>query len=134
MDYLGIKVDGRTYRVRIIYDTYADAFQLIEGPNAGDMQSGRHERDLIGTAATYEMGIEPDPRYPGDFDDLYALLRSPVSSHSIVVYDGQTTLTYNAQIQSGRRVFKGILGGVNRWAGSVIQFVPSAPQWEAGGA
>lgn len=131
MAYLGITMDGTYYRVRIPYDTYADEFQLIEGPNAGDTLDDTHERDLIGTRAVYEMGIQPDPRYPEDFDALYAALRSPVDSHSVTVFDGQNSLTYQAQIQRGRRVYKGILGGVRQYLGSVIQFVPEKPQWEA---
>ena len=131
MSYLGLTLDGTTYRVRIVYDTYADTFQLIEGPNAGDMLNGRHERDLIGTTATYEMGIEPDPQHPEDFDALYAELRSPVPTHTVLVYDGQSALQYECMIQSGRRVYKGILGGVRLYSGSVISFIPVSPQWEA---
>lgn len=129
MAYQRFAMDGTTYRVRIVYDTYADSFELVEGTNAGPMLSDRHERDLLGTRAVYEMGFEPDPLYPQDFDALYAALRSPVDSHSITVFDGQSTLTYNAQIQSGRRLYKGVLGGVRQYAGSVVQFVPSEPQW-----
>lgn len=131
MAYLGIKMDGVTYRVRIPYDTYADTFQLVEGPNAGDMLNARHERDLTGTAATYEMGVQPDPAHPEDFDAFYTAIRSPVNFHRIEVFDGQETLTYDAMIQGGRRVFKGILGGRRLYNGSVIQFIPVAPQWEA---
>ena len=131
MGYLGLTLDGVSYRVRIPYDTYADTFTLIEGPNADDMLNDRHERDLIGTKATYEMGIEPDPRHPGDFDALYAALRSPVKTHTVLVFDGQSAIQYECMIQSGRRVFKGILGGVKQYSGSVIQFIPIQPQWEA---
>lgn len=131
MAYLGIKMDGIDYRVRIVYDTYADTFNLIEGPNADDMLNARHERDLTGTKATYEMGVEPDPLHPEDFDAFYSAIRSPVDSHSIQVFDGQQTLTYNAMITTGRRVYKGILGGVRHYSGSVIQFIPIEPQWEA---
>lgn len=129
MGYLGITVDGRAYRVKIVYDTYIDTFELVEGPNAGDMMSGLHRRDLRGTRAVYEMGIQPNPLYPDDFDDLYDLLRSPVDSHSVTVIDGQGTLTYDAQIQRGQRVYKGILSGRNIYEGGVIQFVPAKPQW-----
>lgn len=131
MAWLGINMDGIQYRVRIVYDTYADSFQLIEGPAMGDMLSDRHERDLIGTKATYEMGVEPDPLYPEDFDAFYESIRSPVNTHRITVFDGQQDLTYDAMITAGRRVFKGILSGVREYAGSVIQFVPVEPQWEA---
>lgn len=130
MEFMRITMDGVTYRVRVVYDTYADEFELIEGPNAGDMLSGRHERDLIGTRATYEMGVEPDPRYPQDFDAFYAAVRAPVVSHSITVFDGQSTLTYNAMIERGSRVYRGTLGGVRRYGGATIRFVPVTPQWE----
>lgn len=131
MEYMTLTLDGITYRVRVVYDTYADTFELVEGPNAGDMLSGDRNRDLIGTKATYEMRVEPDPRYPADFDAFYAAVRAPVDTHSITVYDGQTTLTYQAMIQSGSRVLRGTVGGVRRYRGSTIRFVPSAPQWEA---
>lgn len=129
MAYQRFTMDGTTYRVRIVYDTYADSFELVEGTNRGDMLNDRHERDLIGTRAVYEMGIEPDPKFPEDFDALYAAMRAPVPSHSVTVFDGQGTLTYDAQIQRGRRVYKGILGGVRQYGGSVFQFIPSEPQW-----
>lgn len=133
MGYQRLTVDGITYRVRILRDTYADNFTLVEGPNAGDMQSGRHERDLVGTRAVYEMGVEPDPAYPDDFDALYELLRSPVDSHVVTVLDGQSSLTYSAQIQSGGRIYKGRVGGRRMYGGSVFRFVPTSPQWEASG-
>lgn len=131
MGYTRLTIDGLIYRVRIVYDTYADNFELIEGPNAGDMQSGRRERDLIGTRDVYEMQIEPDPKYPEDFDSLYALLRSPVDSHTVTVFDGQGYLTYAAQIQGGGRTYRGVVGGRRTYGGGVFRFVPSSPQWEA---
>ena len=131
MDYLRLKMDDIVYRVRIVYDTYADTFNLLEGPNAGDMLNFRHERDLVGTAATYEMGVQPDPNFPEDFDAFYSSIRSPVNSHRIEVFDGQETLTYDAMVTTGRRVYKGILGGIRQYEGAVVQFVPIQPQWEA---
>lgn len=132
MAYMRITMDGTTYRVRVLYDSYIDSFSLIEGPNAGDMLSGRHERDLIGSADTYQMAVEPDWNYPEDFDAFFAALRAPVDSHTITVLDGQDTITYNAMIQSGQRTYKGQLSGVHRWAGLTVQFVPITPQREAG--
>ena len=131
MAWLGINMDGIQYRVRVVYDTYADTFTLIEGPAADDMLNNRHERDLVGTSAVYEMGVEPDPAHPEDFDAFYASIRSPVNSHKITVFDGQNELTYDAMITTGRRVFKGILSSLRQYGGSVIQFIPIQPQWEA---
>lgn len=133
MNPLGITMDGRVYRVLVMEDSYRDSFALIEGPNAGDMLSGRHERDLAGTAATYEMEVRPDPRYPLDFTAFYEAVRAPVDSHSITVFDGQKQLTYDAMIQSGGRTYTGTRNGVRLYSGMLVRFVPIEPQWEVSG-
>lgn len=133
MNPLGITMDGRTYRVLVIQDTYRDAFALIEGPNAGDMLNDRHERDLSGTKDTYEMEIKPDPRYPLDFTAFYEAVRAPVDSHSVTVIDGQGMLTYDAMIQTGERTYQGTRNGVRLYNGMLVRFVPKEPQWEANG-
>ena len=89
MAYLGVTVDGRSFRVRIVKDTYREHIDFIEGPLNGDMESGRHERDLKGVSATYYMTVEPDYRYLQDYDDLWTLLRQPVDSHSVTVIENQ---------------------------------------------
>lgn len=129
MGYLGVTVDGRLFRVRIVRDTYREHVDFIEGPLAGDMESGRHERDLKGVSATYYMTVEPDYRYLQDYDDLWTLLRQPVDSHSVTVIENQGTLTYNAQIQTLDRTLDGVLGGWRLTKNMTLAFVPSAPQW-----
>lgn len=133
MAYLGVTVDGTYYRVRIIKDTYREHIDFVEGPLNGDMESGRHERDLKGVAATYYMSVEPDNRYPEDYDNLWELLRQPVDSHSVTVFEGQNTLTYSAQIQTLDRTYDGLLSGRKRWKGMVLAYVPSVPQWRPAG-
>ena len=125
-----ITMDGVTYRVCIVADSYMDEFELVEGPTNGDMLNDRHERDLIGTRATYSMEVERDPRYPLDYQQFYEAIRSPVNSHSVTVIDGQNMLTYQAQIQSGSRVYDKTVNGVRLYKGVVVNFVPEAPQWE----
>lgn len=131
MAFMNIQLDGTTYRVRVEYDTYIESFRLVEGINAGDMISNRHERDLSGTASTYEMLVRADPRYPLDFDSFFSTIRSPVDSHLVTVYDGQGLLTYESMIQGGSRILKGTVGGIRRWDVCPVQFVPLAPQWKA---
>ena len=121
-------MDGRTYRVRLVYNTLVRAFELLEGPNAGYMLSKRHERDLAGTGFSYSMGIEPDPEYPGDYDDLFDALSNPVSSHVITVPYGQTTMTYAAEITGGSDTYKGTLSGVEQWGGLTVDFRYISPQ------
>ena len=125
-------MDGTTYRVRIVYNTLERAFELLEGPNAGDMLNFRHERDLAGTGYSYQMRIEPDPDYPTDYDDLFDALSAPVDSHTITVPYGQTTMTYDAEITSGSDTYDGTLSGVEQWRGLTVNFRYIAPQREAG--
>ena len=131
MAYMRLTMDGTTYRVRIVYNTLARAFSLIEGSNAGDMLSGRHERDLIGTGYTYEMGIEPEPQFQEDYDAFYDAISEPVDSHVITVPYGQTTMTYEAMIESGSDIYRGKLSTVNQWSGLVVRFRYITPQKEA---
>ena len=130
MAFIGLTMDGTAYRVRIVYDTYMRAFQLMEGTNAAYMLSGRYERDLIGTAYTYEMRVEPDPRYPEDYDAFFDAISQPVPSHSITVFNGQDTMTYDAMIQSAQDTYKGILSGVHQWGNLTVRYIPIEPQME----
>lgn len=122
MNFVRIRVDNRAYSVRVVYNTFVRAWNLVEGPNAGDMLSGRHERDLVGTKYTYSMEIEPDPRYQTDYDALVDALSAPVPSHVVTVPNGQGTLTYTAMIESGSDVYRGQLGGQRRWGGMTVTF------------
>ena len=130
MELMTILMDGVTYRVRVVYNTLVRAFELVEGPNAGEMLSGRHERDLIGTKYTYEMGVEPDPRYQSDYDAFFEALSAPVDSHSITVPNGQSTLTFNAMIESGSDTYRGQLAGQRRWGSLTVTFKAISVQKE----
>ena len=124
-----ITVDGNTYRVHVVPDTVKRIAELIEGPVSGDMLSDRHERDLSGTKFTYQMRIEPDWVNYADYDSLFSLLATPTDSHSVTLPFGQSTITFDAMIQS---VDDGLIGnalGVNRWHGMTVRFVPIEPQW-----
>lgn len=123
-----IVMDGVTYRVRVVYDSMERAFSLLEGPNAGDMLSGRHERDLLGTRYGYAMQVEPDPAHPEDYDAFFQAISAPVDSHEITLPYGQTTITYEAMIESGRDTYAGILGGKKRWKGLQVNYKPIEPQ------
>lgn len=122
MALMRLTVDGTTYRVRIVYNTIVRAFELSEGPNAGDMLSGRYERDLRGTKYNYQMAIEPDPEFPADYDALYEVLSAPVSSHAVVMPYGQTTISYQAMITSGSDTMGNMVGGVREWHGLTVSF------------
>ena len=123
-----LNMDGTTYRVRIVYDTLIRSFELLEGVNAGEMLSGRHERDLLGTGYTYQMQVEPDPRYPTDYDAFFEAISAPVDSHTIIMPYGQTTITYEAMVESGQDTYRGIVGGQTKWRGLTVQYRYIEPQ------
>ena len=123
-----LNMDGTTYRVRIVYDTLIRSFVLLEGVNAGEMLSGRHERDLLGTGYTYQMQVEPDPRYPTDYDAFFEAISAPVDSHTIIMPYGQSTITYEAMVESGQDTYRGIVGGRTKWRGLTVQYRYIEPQ------
>lgn len=123
-----LNMDGTTYRVRIVYDTLIRSFELLEGVNAGEMLSGRHERDLLGTGYTYQMQVEPDPRYPTDYDAFFEAISAPVDSHTIIMPYGQSTITYEAMVESGQDTYRGIVGGRTKWRGLTVQYRYIEPQ------
>lgn len=124
----GIQMDGVHYRVRVVYDTLQESARLPDGPNAGDMLSGRYERDLVGTYYDHQMDVEPDPRYPGDYDAFFAAITAPVATHTVVMPHGQRTITYQAMVYSAQHTSRGKMAGKRRWHGLSVQFQANAPQ------
>lgn len=118
----GIQMDGKTYRVRIVYPSVEETARLEEGVNAGTMLSGRDERDLMGTYYDHELSVEPDPRYPQDYDRFFDDLTAPVPSHVITMPHGQSSVTYEAKVSSARHTAAGVLAGVRRWKGLQVSF------------
>lgn len=123
----GITMDGRKYKVRARFESLEETARLEEGINAGDMLSGDHERDLMGTYLSHVMDVEPDPRYPNEYDAFYAAIIAPVKSHSIVMPHGQGTITYDAMVSEAGHRSRGVLGGVRRWSGLRVEFSSIRP-------
>lgn len=123
-----IIMDGITYRVMIVYDSLARSFELREGPNAGEMLSGRYERDLLGTRYGCQMAVEPDPEHPEDYDAFFDAVSAPVETHRIKMPYGQGFLEYDAMISSGGDNWRGRLAGKNRYSGLVVNYVSIEPQ------
>ena len=124
----GINLDGKDYRVHVIFPSIVNSFEIREGPNSGAAQSGREIRDIIGTAYLYELQAEPDFEHPEDFDALFDALSAPVASHRVVLPFGQESIEFDAAVSSGKRTYHGYSAGYHRWKGLSISFRPIAPQ------
>lgn len=123
----GVQMDGRTYRVGVIRSSIEEKASLKEGVNAGDMLSGRRERDLVGTYYGHSLSVEPDPRYPQDYDQFFEAITAPVPSHAITMPHGQGTVTYEAMVSSVQHKSKGTVGGIRRWGGMTVSFESIRP-------
>lgn len=123
-----ITMDGVRYRVRIVFGSLGRSFAIVEGPNGGTAITARKIRDIIGTEYTYEMQVEPDPRYPEDYDAFYDAISAPVESHWIEMPQGAGTARFEAAVLSGSDTYNGTLRGRNRWKRLRVQFQPAAPQ------
>ena len=123
-----LTIDGVEYNIRIKYETLRRAFDIAEGPNSGTAIDGTMIRDIIGTRYNYQIDIEPDPSDPTDYDAFYQMISDPTPYHEVTFPYGQTTITFNAAIQSGNDVYFGSIGGSNRWRGLSIVFQALAPQ------
>lgn len=130
----GIQMDGKTYRVRVIFPSVEETARLEDGVNAGDMLSGRRERDLVGTYYDHTLSVEPDPRYPQDYDQFFDDITAPVPAHTITMPHGQGTVTYEAMVYSAKHVANGVLAGVRRWRGLQVSFQGIRPVRTPGGA
>ena len=129
----GIQMDGKTYRVRVIFPSVEEDARLEDGITAGKMLSGRWERDLVGTYYDHALSVEPDPRYPQDYDQFFDDISAPVPSHTITMPHGQGTVTYEAMVYSVRRVSNGVIAGVRRWKGLQVYFQGIRPVRTPGG-
>ena len=123
-----IVVDGVEYRVRVVYESLSRSFSIVEGPNGGTAITARTIRDIIGTKYGYEMCIEPDPRYPEDYDAFYEAISAPVESHTVEMPYGSGAMKFEAMIVSGEDTYRGILVNRNAWQGLRVQFKPILPQ------
>lgn len=123
----GITMDGRTYRVRVKFNSRARSFRIPDGPNAGEMLSGRRERDIGGTFYDYAMSVEPNPQYLAEYDSFFEAISAPVPSHSITMPYGQSTITFDAMVTEGGDTDKGHMAGWQRWGGLTVFFESIRP-------
>ena len=128
-----ITIDGVLYRVRIAYPSMSRSFSIVEGQNGGTAITARSIRDIKGTSYAYEMQVEPDPRYPEDYDAFYEVM-SPqfgtdtVHSHMVELPYGAGTQKFEMMVLSGSDAYAGRRMGRNAWKSLKVQFQPITPQ------
>lgn len=130
-DATGITVDGIDYHVRVVFNSLERDFNLLEGGNAGMALSGRTIRDIIGTQYTYIMKVEPLSTSAADqiaYDEFYQAITAPVDYHTVKMPYGQTDITFDAQIISGKDKYCGKRNNHEWWRELSVIFIPMEPQ------
>lgn len=122
-----ITVDGVSYDV-IVVSSIERSFALKQGGQEGTAQTGREILDILGTSYTYSIKVEPNKSNFADYDSFYEAISAPVDYHTIVLPYGQTTITFEAMILSGKDKLKRKAGSNNRWGALSLQVVPIEPQ------
>lgn len=128
-----INVDGRDYRVFVVFKTLTRRGVMVEGQNSGTAQNGKEIRDVIGTAYHYSMEIQPHPDSQADYDSLFDLLTAPVDSHRVRLPYGQGELSFDAAVSEVEDVYCGESAEEKNWRGMKVSFRPIKPQRMAGG-
>ena len=125
---MAVIMDGVTYNVRIAYPTLERSFNIPQGQNRGKSLGYSDIDDIFGTEYGYQFNVEEDPAHRADYDLFYEAISAPVGFHTITLPYGQSTITFQAKVTSGRDVFRGIVGGRRKWEGLEVRFSPIVPQ------
>lgn len=102
--------------------------RIKESKLSGDVKSGRHFRDLVGTYYDYDMEIATDRLSQAEYDSLYEALTAPVESHVVILPYGRTTLQFDAYIQSVDDSYIADNGTDRLWGNLSVKFYAIKPQ------
>lgn len=121
-------IDGVGYNVFVPSGGIKRSGKVLDGDKAGRMQSGRMERDIIGTYYNYAMTVDTAGLSSADYDAMYQVITAPVDYHNIVVPYGQGTLSFRAYIANVDDELIVIDNGRNVWGKLAFNFVAMSPE------
>ena len=122
-----ITIDNVDYDV-LIASNIERAFSLKQGGQGATAQTGREIPDIIGTDYVYTIRVEPNKNKYTDYDTFYEAITSPADYHQVTLPYGQTTITFEAMILSGKDKLTKKVGSSNRWGSLTLKFMPIEPQ------
>ena len=121
-----IKLNGRTFDADVAISSYNRNFNVLDGPNAGRVLSGKMIRDVIGTYLGHKITVfMSGDEYVGldaFWDYLYQ--HSIDDSVHLEAADGQHTISYQAYYTSASQDLEKVENGVNYWGEIEVNFVP----------
>lgn len=106
-------IDGQEFNV--IVTELARKGRVSESKLSGDVKSGAHFRDIIGTYYDYEMTVGSNALSETEYDALFEILTAPVESHEVVLPYGAGTLSFRAYIEDTSDSMTADNGKTRRW-------------------
>lgn len=125
-----IKLNGVEFDADVAISSYNRSFNVLDGPNAGRVMTGRMVRDIIGTYIGHKLTVfRRGDNYAGldKFWD-YLVAHSVDDSVMLEAADGQKTISYEAYYTSASQDIEKVDGGVNYWGDIEVSFVPMEAQ------
>ena len=102
--------------------------RVKESKLSGDVKSGAHFRDIIGTYYDYEMTIGSNALSEAEYDALYEILTAPVEFHRVTLPYGSHTLTFQAYLEDTSDGLTADNGKTRRWGNLSVRFYAQKPQ------
>lgn len=125
-----IKLNGIEFDADVAIGKYNRNFNVLDGPNAGRVMTGRMVRDVIGTYLGHKVTVfRRGNNYQGldKFWD-YLYLHSVDDSVMLEAADGQTVISYEAYYTSASQDIEQVVNGVNYWGEIEVNFIPMDAQ------
>jgi len=120
-------VDGREFNVIVPDKGIKRQGRVLDGEDAGRLQNGEMERDIIGTYYNYTIPLETSRLNREEYDELYEILSAPVDYHMLQVPYGQTVILFRAYVANLDDTLVSMRNGINKWTGLSINFVAMGP-------
>lgn len=120
-------LDGVSYNVMVPEGGLKRSGRVLDGDNAGRLQSGRMQRDIIGTYYNYSMQIDTSRLNVSQYDALYQVLTAPVDYHAVVMPYGQGTLSFQAYVSNVDDELILMQNGRNLWGNLSVNFIAMEP-------
>lgn len=121
-------VDGVQYNVLIPRDGLKRSGQILDGDDAGRLQNGCMERDIIGTYYNYTLTIDTKGMRMSEYDALYEVLTAPVDYHVVTLPYGQGVISFDAYVSGVEDNLIMAQASGNTWGGMTVNFVAMAPK------
>ncbi len=125
-----IKLNGVLFDVDVAIGEYSRNFNVLDGPAAGRVMTGRMVRDVIGTYLGRKVKVfRRGDNYKG-LDRFWDFLVEHSVDESVLLEcaDGQSTLAFEAYYTAGEQPIEQVTNGVNYWGEIEINFIPMDAQ------